>query len=507
MKRWKQASIALAMVACGAAQKPIAQRTKPSASSASIAPSASSSVAPLATIDPHFREHEPELGPPANFVMPDVKVTKLASGLRILSANVGGGMFAMRVSFAGFAAFPTERAAVARLMVKSMFGGTPTEDAHALRRVLEKRFATWSTYTEPDVVAVEMWMPADDMNACIDTIADVVMHPEFDQLTLGFELLQLVEQGQTARESPDTLAARAFVRAIYGDTHPYARSTVVLDGSATVAHAEVQRIWEELADPATTTVSLAGAIDAATLNHVQRAFASFRARNHPHAAPLAAVNWLGGARVVVVDRPGSVRSEIRFGGLAPSRASSDWYAMQLIDEILGAHRSSRITRDIVEKNAWSLGGATHHEMRRGESTFYWSSGVPAEHTADALAAIDKAFEALGQTAPSAEELDEKKALYLRQIPRLTETAIEGAELVATIAEYGLPEDALAGLAARVQAVTPDEIRALAHARLASDRTRAIVVGDWSKLKPSLKALGWGPIEIRDTTGKLVATEK
>jgi hypothetical protein len=60
---------------------------------------------------------------------------------------------------------------------------------------------------------------------------------------------------------------------------------------------------------------------------------------------------------------------------------------------------------------------------------------------------------------------------------------------------------------RAIAVTPDAVRALAQTRLAPDKTRAVVVGDWSKLKTELKALGWGPIEIRDVAGKVLRVEK
>ncbi len=498
--------VAAALVACGApAQKPIVAQPHPTASaSASVAPPPSASAIAL---DPHFREHEPELGAPPSFTMPQVRETKLGNGLRVLSANTGGGMFAMRVVFEGFAVFPSERPAVARLMVKSMFGGTPTEDAHSLRRVLEKRFAGWSTETTPDAVAIDLWMPADDMNPCIDTIADVVMHPNFDTLTLGFELLQLTEQGQTARESPETLATRAFDVALYGENHRYAKPATVLDGNPKVEQSEVQRVYDEIADPSTTTIAVAGAVERGTLDHVQKAFSTWRAHSHASSTALAPITWKSGPRIVVVDRPGSVQSQITFGGLAPERASHDWYAMQLVHEILGAHRSSRLTRALVERDTSSYAGGTHHVFRRGEGEFYWSSSVALDRTAATLTEIDKQFTTLGQTAPPASELDEKKALYLRQLPLWIETARETAELVGTISTYRLPTNTFADLASGVNAVTPDDVKNLAHARLSQDHTRAIVVGDWSKLKTSLKALGWGPIEIRDGTGKLVKTER
>jgi predicted Zn-dependent peptidase len=499
------ALMTLCLIACGAAPKPIIASQKPVASVVpSVAPSASASAAP---IDPHFREHEPELGAPAPFAMPDVHETKLSNGLRVLVANTGGGMFAMRIVFQGVASFPTERSAVARLMVKSMFGGTPTEDAHALRRVFEKRFAGWSTDTDPDSVTIDLWLPADDMLPCIDTMADVVMHPSFDQLTLGFELLQLVEQGQTALESPETLASRAFYRSVYGDAHVYARPATVLEGKPTVEHAEVERFYEEIADPTTTTIVLTGAVDRVTLEHVEHAFAQWHAHAHAASTPVAPIAWKTGPRVVVVDRPGSVQSQITFGGLAPARSSHDWYAMQLVHEILGAHRSSRITRALVDRDASSVSGSTHLDPFRAEGTFYWSSSVPLDRTASVLQEIDKAFALLGQTAPSASELAEKKALYLRQVPLSMEKVRDAAELIGTTSAFALPANAFSGLATNIDAVTADDVKNIAHDRLAPDHTRAIVVGDWAKMKTSLKSLGWGPIEIRSATGKLLRTEK
>ena len=46
--------------------------------------------------------------------MPEVRETKLANGLKILSANTGGGMFAMRVVSRRVRCVSDERPAVSR---------------------------------------------------------------------------------------------------------------------------------------------------------------------------------------------------------------------------------------------------------------------------------------------------------------------------------------------------------------------------------------------------------
>ncbi len=493
----RRALLVVLLAACGTPPPPKPQPHPPpplASASASAAPSAS------ASIEPPVREHEPPLGAEATFTLPPVRETKLGNGLRILSANTGGGMFGMRVVFEGPAVFPSERPAAARVMVKSLFGGTPTKDAHELRRVLEKRFASWSTNITPDSIFIDMSMPADDVRPCIDVIADVVQHPNFDTVTLGFELLQIVSQGQTAREQPQLVGYNVLLRSLFGDGHGYARPSQVLEGSPNVDRQEVVKIYEEIFDPSAVTVVVAGAVERATWDHVQRAFATWRGKPHATPTALAPVTWKPGPRLVVVDRPGSVQSQITFGGLAPARSSPDWYAMQMIHQILGARRSSRIVHALEDGN-------THYDMRRTEGDFYWDSSGPIARTASVLTEIDKQLRDLAQNAPPATELDERKALYIRQIPMWVETAHDTADTISSIAKFRLPNDALDQIVPGIRAVTPDAVRALAATRLAPDHTRAVVVGDWAKLKADLKALNWGPIEIRDNTGKVLRVEK
>ncbi len=498
--------IALA-VACGSpgAVKPL---VKPAASALASASASALASASAVAIDPHMREHEPALGAELAVTIPQLKETKLPNGMRVLAANTGGGMFSMRLVFEGPAAFPAERPAAARLMVRSLFGGTPTHDAHALRRVLEKQFSSWSTNTAPDSISIDMTMPADDVRSCVDVIGDVVQHPIFDTQTLGFELLQIVEQGQTGREVPATVGLNVLMRSIFGEGHGYARPATILDGAtSTVDRVEVVRDYDTFFDPSNATLILAGAVERSLVDHVGRAFGGWHARTHAASTPLAAVPWRVGARIVVVDRPGSVQSQIHFGALAPSRSSPDYFAMQMTHYLLGARRSSRLTHAIVERDAMSVSGATHYDARRAQGDFYWDSSVPLDKTAAALREIDKQLHDLGQTAPPAEELDLAKNVYIRQFPLWIETAHETVLTIATIPATKLPSDALDQLAPGIRAVTPDAVRKLAADTLDAAHTRVVVVGDWSKLKGDLKALGWGPIEIRDNSGKVLRTEK
>ncbi len=109
---------------------------------------------------------------------------------------------------------------------------------------------------------------------CIDILADVVQHPLFDPLEINFKLLQLVEQGQTARELTCGGERDVLARALFGDGHAYARLVDRPRGKPDVDKSEVQRVYDTIVDPSAATLVLAGAVDHTLLEHVARAFSA-----------------------------------------------------------------------------------------------------------------------------------------------------------------------------------------------------------------------------------------
>jgi hypothetical protein len=56
-------------------------------------------------------------------------------------------------------------------------------------------------------------------------------------------------------------------------------------------------------------------------------------------------------------------------------------------------------------------------------------------------------------------------------------------------------------------VTADAVKSAAARYLDADHMRTVIVGDWAKLRGSLVALGWGPIEVRNAAGALQRIEQ
>src|SRR5206468_6105330 len=92
-----------------------------------------------------------------------------------------------------------------------------------------------------------------------------------------------------------------------------------------------------------------------------------------------------GARVVVVDRPGSVQSMLYAGHDAPGRRTPDYVPMTTMALVLGGMFNSRLNYRLREDKGYSYGAFGSFDCRRDGGTFAARSAVQTEVTAPALA--------------------------------------------------------------------------------------------------------------------------
>jgi len=76
-----------------------------------------------------------------------------------------------------------------------------------------------------------------------------------------------------------------------------------------------------------------------------------------------------------------------------------------------------------------------------------------------------------------------------------------AERIAQTYMLDLGRDYLESYRSRIEAVSPEQVQAVARKYIQSDAPVAVVVGDASKLESGLKTIG--PVEVLDLEGKPV----
>jgi zinc protease len=302
-------------------------------------------------------------------------------------------------------------------------------------------------------------------------------------------LLQLVNM-------PSAVADRAFAAALYGQ-HPYGHLAIgtmaALEG---LTVKEVVAFHRQRFSPDRAVLIVVGdgqsdevesAATAAFGGWPPRDVGSVDGDGAALAEPLSPTS-----RLLLVDRPGAAQSELRIGHLGVARRTPDYHALLLLNLVLGGQFVSRLNMNLRQDKGYTYGARSSFEFRLGRGPFQMQASVQTEVTAAAIReALSEVSAMRGDRPVTPAELEVARAALTRGYPRNFETADQVARSVAQLALYELPDDYFATFVSRVQELGLGAIHEAAVDHLHPDRLVTLVVGDRSRVEPTLGALALG----------------
>jgi len=217
----------------------------------------------------------------------------------------------------------------------------------------------------------------------------------------------------------------------------------------------------------------------------------------PRGTPLAAASHESQttkAKVVLVDRPGAPQTQIRAVAPGAPRATADYEAMRVMNEIFGGLFSSRINLNLREEHGYTYGANSQFVFRRQPGYFVAASGVRTDVTAPALSELAKELNRIRESGVTADELTLAKDATVRSLPADFETSGRVTGTTSNLFLYDLPLNYYAGAQARFSAITQAQVAAAARKYLVGEKIFFIAVGDLSKIGAEIEKLNLGPTE-------------
>jgi zinc protease len=201
--------------------------------------------------------------------------------------------------------------------------------------------------------------------------------------------------------------------------------------------------------------------------------------------------------LVLLDRPGSVQSELRVGHVGIERPAPDYFAVTVMNAILGGTFSSRLNLNLRERLGYTYGASTAFAARRQPGPFSMSTAVQTEVTAHAVSETLRELRGLQEAPVTAAELDDARNFLAGVFPLGLQTTDGVSGKLNTIATYGLPDDYWQDYRERLLAVSAEEVLAAARARLWPGRASVVIAGDAARIRGELEALQLGPVVLLD----------
>ncbi len=452
------------------------------------------------------RSAPPRLGPPPALTLPVIERVTLANGLTVLympkrevplvQINV--------VVKVGQADDPADRPGLASMTAAMLDEGAGERTALELSDEVEFLGASLFAGGDDHSTTVALHVPRAKLEAALPLLADVVLRPRFDGDELERQRRERLTTMTQWRDEPRAIAQAEYIRALYGDRHPYGR--MALGSPASVASMTVEhlrafhRTWFM---PGNAAVIVVGDVALAEIRPMlERAFGGW-AQGAVPARTAPATPQVGRRRVILVDKPGAAQSEIRIGMPAVSRETPDYDALVAMNTVLGGSFTSRLNQKLREEKQYTYGARSGFEFGKYPGPFTAQAAVQTNVTDSALVEFMRELRGIREPVPE-DELARARNYAALRFPARFQSVASIANQLEELYVYDLPADYYNGYVQRLLAVSRADARRVARRYIDPDRFTVVVVGDRASIEQGIRALNLGPVEVltvEDVFGK------
>ena len=324
-------------------------------------------------------------------------------------------------------------------------------------------------------------------------VADMVENPTFPQAALDRIRSRTIVSLTQARDRTSGIASVVFPKVLYTTNHPYGRSTNEASVNA-ITRDDLVAFHKSYFEPAHAVITVVGDVNADDVKRMlERAFSGWKAGGSMPSFNYPDVSAPKSSAIYLVDKPGAAQSTFSLGAPGPARNTPDYYAVRVMNELLGVLFQSRLNHNIREVKGYSYGVSSSFGFGRGPGPFRAGGDIVTAKTDSALIEFMKELKDIrGPRPPSDDELAQAKASLVQSLPEVFESVngVNGA--IASIYTQGLPEDYYQQFIRAVNAVTKDDVVRVAQKYIDPDHLALVIVGDREKIEAPLIATKIAP---------------
>ncbi|PYS24339.1 MAG: peptidase M16 [Acidobacteria bacterium] len=295
-----------------------------------------------------------------------VQTTRLPNGLTILTEHMPGlrsvsfGIWVRRGSRHESASLN----GICHFIEHALFKGTHRRSAHEIASESDRLGGQLDAYTTHEMTGFAMKVVDTELESAFDLLADLLLHPRFDEDDLAKEQKVIIEEMKMIEDTPDELLNELF-HAAYFPNHSLGRPIEGTEHTvSSFDHAKTAEFHTSNFAPQDLVIAAAGNIlHNQLIELVARAFAGVNGQvdGHNLSQPPQV------ASPILVERKNELeQAHLIIAAPWPSAKSADRYAASMLGTIIGGGTSSRLWQSIREERglAYSIGagGITYTDV-------------------------------------------------------------------------------------------------------------------------------------------------
>jgi zinc protease len=420
----------------------------------------------------------------------------LANGLQVIavSHHEQPAVSLRLIVRAGAAQDPDNRPGVAALAATLLDQGTTTRSAEQIASAIDSIGGAMGTGAGSDLSFVQAIVMKDSLSVGLDLVSDVAQHPAFAKEEIDRQRQQSLSGMRVSYDDPEFLANIVFDRLVYG-FHPYGRpQSGTPDGLIALTREDLLAFHKKWFGANNAILAIVGDVThEEAFAGAERAFGGWA---KTAAEPLKPIDPPPPTRrVVVIDKPGAVQTEIRVGNLAIPRKHDDFMAMDLAAKVLGGEGANRLHRVLRSERGLTYGASADFNALKQAGDIVAQTNTRSETTGETLRLmIDEVWKLLRDRVGD-RELEGAQEYLTGSFPLTIETPSQIALQILNAVFFGLNLNDLQTYRERVNMVTVDDVQRVARNYLHPDRLTVVLVGDASAFVKQLPGAGFDKFEV------------
>lgn len=452
---------------------------------ASIAALLATSIAPAA-ID---RTRKPDAGPAPEAAFPDYVTKELPNGLKVfVIKDDRKPSVTFRLLIKAGAAQDGDKPGLSGFVGSLLNRGTKTRDAMKFAIESDSIGAHVEASTGADAISLTAAALTKYTDRILDLLVDAALNPVFPAEQFAKEQRKALSGLAAEKQQPEQLGGKLASRVVYGTEHPYGKYRTVESVSA-ITRDDLVKFHDTWFAPNNATLAVVGDVQPdAVLALVEKAFAGWQKKDVPQPAT-PEVPAMKGLTIHLVDRPGSVQSNIIITNPGPKRNASDLPEVNVTNATLGGGFSGRLFQNLREQHGWTYGAYSVFDMQKIGGDFSATAETRNEVTAPAVEETLKEIKRLQSEPVPGPELELQREYNVGNYLLSLESAGRTAQRVQDIDLYGLDPDFYKVYAKRMASTTAEQVQAVAQKYLSTENVAIVVVGEAKQIQPELEKIG------------------
>ena len=440
----------------------------------------------------------PDVSPPLPWSFPEARRSGLGNGLGVVSYDIRG-QYVISVRLAvpiPLQLEPRELEGIGTIMARTLDEGTARHTAEEFAELLERKGIALGAGVSESGLIVDIDVPKRNLSAALDLLSQAVREPAFFANEVSRHVKIRLAEIDQERAQPGQRAAIELIATYFAADERASRPTAgAKETVSAITPQDLITFHAAHVVPSGSTIIVSGDLsDLDVVSEVESALGSWSAASPEVVEARPAARAVDAARIVFLDRPGSVQTEFYIGCPGPDRrVEGGWAPYPVLGFVVGGSPNARIDAVLREDKGFTYGIRSGFRPRRCGGMLLTSGSVREDSTVEALGLLldilDTAREGFTE-----EETQAGVDFVGKTAPGRYATADTVADEAAGLA--------LEGLTTEFTTTTLRELEDLDAAALAAAYNRhvdgqwtVIVVGDASLYADGVRELGRGEVNV------------